>query len=67
MPASLPLGYHRLILEQDLQQWQCSIIVAPKRCYEPDALLQGKNCGGLAYNCIPCVPSIIGVSVTLVI
>ncbi|AXY35336.1 4-alpha-glucanotransferase [Yersinia pseudotuberculosis] len=46
LPASLPLGYHRLILEQDLQQWQCSIIVAPKRCYEPDALLQGKKLWG---------------------
>lgn len=44
--ASLPQGYHRLILEQGLQQWQCSVIVAPKRCYEPDALLTGKKLWG---------------------
>ncbi|EMG5761079.1 4-alpha-glucanotransferase, partial [Yersinia enterocolitica] len=35
LPAALPQGYHRLVLEQGLQQWQCSVIVAPKRCYEP--------------------------------
>ncbi len=46
LPASLPLGYHRLMLEQGLQQWQCSVIVAPKRCYEPDALLAGKKLWG---------------------
>ncbi|ARB83011.1 MULTISPECIES: 4-alpha-glucanotransferase [Yersinia] len=46
LPSSLPQGYHRLILEQGLQQWQCSIIVAPKRCYEPDALLAGKKLWG---------------------
>lgn len=46
LPASLPLGYHRLIVEQGLQQWQCSVIVAPKRCYEPDALLAGKKLWG---------------------
>ncbi|MGG7669697.1 4-alpha-glucanotransferase [Yersinia sp. J1] len=46
LPASLPLGYHHLALEQGTQQWQCSIIVAPKRCYEPDALLTGKKLWG---------------------
>lgn len=46
LPASLPLGYHRLVLEQGLQQWQCSVIVAPKRCFEPDALLAGKKLWG---------------------
>ncbi|AJJ23346.1 4-alpha-glucanotransferase [Yersinia enterocolitica] len=46
LPASLPQGYHRLVLEQGLQQWQCSVIVAPKRCYEPDALLAGKKLWG---------------------
>ncbi|WP_145510064.1 4-alpha-glucanotransferase [Yersinia rochesterensis] len=46
LPASLPQGYHRLVLEQGLQQWQCSVIVAPKRCFEPDALLAGKKLWG---------------------
>ncbi|WP_145560622.1 4-alpha-glucanotransferase [Yersinia bercovieri] len=46
LPTALPQGYHRLMLEQGLQQWQCSVIVAPKRCYEPDALLAGKKLWG---------------------
>ena len=43
---SLPLGYHQLTLSQEKQQWQCRLIVAPKRCYEPDALLTGKKLWG---------------------
>ncbi len=46
LPASLAQGYHRLTLEQGLQQWECSVIVAPKRCYESDALLAGKKLWG---------------------
>lgn len=46
LAASLPQGYHRLFLEQQSQQWQCSVIIAPKRCYEPDALLSGKKLWG---------------------
>ncbi|AHG19998.1 4-alpha-glucanotransferase [Chania multitudinisentens RB-25] len=46
LPGKLPLGYHQLILTQGEQQWQCRLIVAPKRCYEPDALLTGKKLWG---------------------
>lgn len=46
LPAELPTGYHQLTLTQGEQQWQCRLIVAPKRCFEPDALLTGKKLWG---------------------
>jgi 4-alpha-glucanotransferase len=46
LPAKLPEGYHELIVSQSEHQWQCRVIVAPKRCYEPDALLQDKKLWG---------------------
>lgn len=46
LSASLPQGYHHLVLEQGSQQWQCTVIIAPKRCYESDALLAGKKLWG---------------------
>ena len=46
LEASLPEGYHRLVLKQGLKQWQCSVIIAPKRCYESNALLTGKKLWG---------------------
>lgn len=46
LPGKLPLGYHQLTLSQGEQQWACRLIVAPKRCYEPDALLTGKKLWG---------------------
>ncbi|MEM6161362.1 4-alpha-glucanotransferase [Erwinia sp. P6884] len=39
-------GYHRLTLTQADQSWECRVIVAPQRCYEPDALLAGKKLWG---------------------
>ncbi|MDX5630101.1 MULTISPECIES: 4-alpha-glucanotransferase [unclassified Brenneria] len=47
LPAKLPLGYHHLTLTQDQQRWNCRIIIAPHRCYEPEALLQGKRWWGV--------------------
>jgi len=41
-----PLGYHQLTLRDGQQQWDCRIIVAPSRCYEPEVLLQGKKLWG---------------------
>ena len=38
----LPDGYHQLTLEYQAQRISCCIIVAPPRCYEPDALLAGE-------------------------
>lgn len=46
LAQSLPLGYHQLSVAQGEQQWRCRIIVAPKRCFEPDALLAGKKLWG---------------------
>ncbi|MBJ7222992.1 MULTISPECIES: 4-alpha-glucanotransferase [unclassified Brenneria] len=47
LPAALPLGYHHLTLTQAEQRWNCRITVAPPRCYEPEALLQGKRWWGV--------------------
>ncbi len=45
LPA-LPDGYHQLTLEYEAQRISCCIIVAPPRCYEPDALLAGESLWG---------------------
>ncbi|MGC6388049.1 4-alpha-glucanotransferase [Ewingella sp. S1.OA.A_B6] len=46
LPGRIPTGYHQLTLTQNSQSWVCRIIVTPKRCYEPDALLAGKKLWG---------------------
>ncbi len=46
LPGGIPAGYHQLTLTQESRSWSCRIIVAPKRCYEPDALLAGKKLWG---------------------
>ncbi|WP_431224634.1 4-alpha-glucanotransferase [Serratia sp. L9] len=46
LTGELPLGYHQLTLTQGEQQWACRLIIAPRRCYEPDALLTGKKLWG---------------------
>lgn len=38
LPARLPTGYHELTLTKGEQRWSCRVIIAPKRCYEPQAL-----------------------------
>lgn len=38
LPARLAQGYHDLILTQAEQHWHCRVIIAPARCYEPEAL-----------------------------
>ncbi len=47
LPAKLPEGYHTLTLTQDAHRWHCRVIVAPKRCYEPQALKEGKKLWGV--------------------
>ncbi len=47
LPDALPLGYHELILTRAEQRWTCRVIVAPQRCYEPEALSQGKRWWGV--------------------
>ncbi|MBU9852896.1 4-alpha-glucanotransferase [Rahnella aceris] len=44
--AALPAGYHQLTLSQNDNVWPCRIIVAPPRCYEPEALLAGEKLWG---------------------
>src|SRR5476649_645171 len=46
LPASLPLGYHRLTVRSGLRHGSCRVIVAPARCYEPAALLAGQKLWG---------------------
>lgn len=46
LPARLPEGYHTLTLTQDGDRWHCRVIVAPARCYEPQALKDGKKLWG---------------------
>ena len=46
LPTGLALGYHSLVLEQKGQKWPCRLIIAPARCYEPQALLEGKKLWG---------------------
>ena len=35
-----------MTLSQGARQWPCRVIVAPRRCFEPDALLTGKKLWG---------------------
>ena len=46
LPAKLPEGYHTLTLTQDGERSHCRVIVAPARCYEPQALKDGKKLWG---------------------
>ncbi|HBV40297.1 MAG TPA: 4-alpha-glucanotransferase [Erwinia sp.] len=46
LPSSLAYGYHDLSLRQGKKSWPCRIIIAPKRCYEPEPLRQGKKLWG---------------------
>jgi 4-alpha-glucanotransferase len=46
LPQRLPEGYHTLTLTQSDHRWHCRVIVAPERCYEPQALKQGKKLWG---------------------
>lgn len=46
LPARLPLGYHTLTLTRQKKRWECRVIIAPKRCFEPQPLLEGKKLWG---------------------
>lgn len=46
LPIKLPEGYHDLVITHQKRSWTSRIIVAPPRCYEPDALMQGKKLWG---------------------
>lgn len=46
LPKTLPTGYHQLSLSDGDTQQGCRIIIAPRRCYEPDVLLAGKKLWG---------------------
>ncbi len=48
LPTNLALGYHQLSLSQGKKSWQCRVIVAPERCYEPGSLRQGNKIWGLS-------------------
>ncbi|WP_058910395.1 4-alpha-glucanotransferase [Entomohabitans teleogrylli] len=46
LPARLAQGYHSLTITRGDERWHCRIIVAPRRCYEPQALREGKKLWG---------------------
>ncbi|MDU8923637.1 4-alpha-glucanotransferase [Pasteurellaceae bacterium LIM206] len=46
LPRDLPLGYHELILTSQSKQFRSTIIVAPRRCYQPKELAEGKKLWG---------------------
>lgn len=46
LPERTPTGYHRLTLSQGTHSWECRVIIAPKRCHEPEPLLAGKKLWG---------------------
>lgn len=46
LPTDLPLGYHQLQLQNAKQAYACRIIVAPKRGYEPQEMLEKKKLWG---------------------
>lgn len=47
LPTKLPEGYHTLTLTRDGERWHCRAIVAPVRCYEPQALKRAEAVGRL--------------------
>ncbi|QLB42360.1 4-alpha-glucanotransferase [Mannheimia pernigra] len=46
LPKDLPLGYHHLQLNMVHSTFNCTIIIAPKRCYQPQPLLEHKKLWG---------------------
>ncbi|YCH30854.1 4-alpha-glucanotransferase [Erwinia sp. D4-22] len=46
LPSRLPQGYHQLTLTQGKKAWECRVIIAPQRCYEPQPLLEGGKLWG---------------------
>lgn len=46
LPAGVSDGYHRLTLSAADRRWECKVIVAPERCYEPPALRAGQRLWG---------------------
>ncbi|AEW77522.1 4-alpha-glucanotransferase [Aggregatibacter actinomycetemcomitans] len=46
LPRDLPLGYHDLVLHGGKEEVHCRLIVAPQRCYEPEAFAEQKKLWG---------------------
>ncbi len=46
LPPRLPQGYHQLTLSKGRQSWTTRIIIAPRRCYQPEAIEQGEKLWG---------------------
>lgn len=42
----LAQGYHQVTLSQKKKSWSCRVIIAPARCFEPDALQAGEKLWG---------------------
>ncbi|MGL9724072.1 4-alpha-glucanotransferase [Sodalis sp. (in: enterobacteria)] len=46
LPMGVSDGYHRLTLCVKAARWECRVIVAPERCYEPPAIRAGQRLWG---------------------
>lgn len=46
LPQDLPLGYHQLQLKTVDKTFNCTIIIAPERCYQPQAVIEQKRLWG---------------------
>ncbi|WP_252178645.1 4-alpha-glucanotransferase [Endozoicomonas sp. 4G] len=46
LPTDLPMGYHTLQLREKTLQADCSLIIAPATCYEPEPLQTGEKIWG---------------------
>lgn len=46
VPPEIALGYHTLTLTREEERWNCWLIVAPQRCFEPEKLTQGQKLWG---------------------
>ncbi|QOF67540.1 4-alpha-glucanotransferase [Actinobacillus sp. GY-402] len=46
LPKDLPLGYHQLQLQSGGKVFNCTVIVAPQACYQPQALREHKKLWG---------------------
>ncbi len=47
LSATLPVGYHRLVINNNDKQWTSPIIIAPEKCYQPDNIANGEHIWGV--------------------
>jgi 4-alpha-glucanotransferase len=48
VPIDLPPGYHELEVKLGNSVTRCAVIMSPRECYEPPAIVQGRRLWGIA-------------------